>query len=236
MLKFFIPLLMALVLTVFQVTAAERKPFKNIDTNELVKETQVMPAGSGNESRHIAMTWWIPNEFWEIILERNATTSAADKKAMLNALSGISLLAVVQADVSLLGAFDYYSKEEVEEKMAISYVDAAEKKQRIAVVRSPGPDLEVVLGVFKPILAAAMGNFGDSFHFYVLNDRSVSSARVLDPYKEGVLTVELAKRSGERMRAEVEMPLNALFIPRKCPNGKEAHISWKYCPWTGEKL
>jgi hypothetical protein len=34
----------------------------------------------------------------------------------------------------------------------------------------------------------------------------------------------------------LETPLNSLFVPRTCPNGKPAHVSWKFCPWGGERL
>ena len=38
------------------------------------------------------------------------------------------------------------------------------------------------------------------------------------------------------MTARVELPINALFVPRLCSDGREAHVTWNYCPWTGERL
>ena len=214
--------------------AAEKKPIKDIDTDAFTSDTQVTPEGAGDN--HMAFVWWIPNEFWESILSRDTTTSESNKKALLDAMSGISLIAIVQADISAFGTFNFYSKEEIEQSMKLSFTDADGKKQRLLPVQTITPDLEVVLGVFKPILGAAMGNLGNNMHFYVLNDSSKSSPRLLDPYQKGQIDIQLARRDKVLMDAGIEMPINALFVPRKCPNGKDAHISWVYCPWTGQRL
>jgi hypothetical protein len=223
-----------MVVAVTFAMAAEKRLIKDIDTDEITSETQISPKGSRDD--HIALIWWIPNEFWESILARDTTTSETDKKAMLDTMSGVSLLAVVQADVSPLGAFKFYSKEEIEKKMVVSYTDIGGSTQKLSTMQTITPDLEIVLSVFKPILGAAMGNLGSNLHFYVLNDTSESSPGLIDPYLEGIINVQLAKRNGDIMTGDIELPLNSLFIPRKCPNGKDAHISWKYCPWTGKKL
>lgn len=231
--KLFIAVMMVSMVATYSL-AAERKPIKEIDTDEFTSDTQVTPKGAGGN--HAALAWWIPNEFWESILSRDTTTSASDKKAMLDAMAGVSLIAVVQADITALGAFKFYSKEEIEKNMILSFSDAGGKKQRLSPMQTIDADLKVVLGVFKPILGAAMGNLGNNMHFYVLSDKSKSSSRVLDPYRKGQINIQLAKRDNGLMDASIELPINALFVPRKCPNGKDAHISWKYCPWTGKKL
>lgn len=223
-----------IVLAVTCAMAAEKKPVKDVDSDAFTSDTQISLIGTGDD--HMAIAWWIPNEFWESILSRDTTTSETDKKAMLDAMSGISLLAVIQADITPFGAFKFYSKEEIEKKMLVSFTDAGGKRQRLSPMQTINPDLEIILGVFKPLLGATMGNLGNNMHFYVLNDKSKSSLRLLDPYGKGLISIQLAKRNDDLMTADIEMPLNSLFVPRKCPNGKDAHISWKYCPWTGKRL
>jgi hypothetical protein len=230
--KLLIPCILALNVTC--AMALDPKPIGEVDTDALTTETQVMPLQAGDD--HFALAWWIPVEFWEAILARDPTTSQADKAAMLDALSQVSLLAVVQADISHFGAFDFYSKAEIEQDLGISYTDAAGGVRAVTLLKRVAPDLQVILSTFTPLLGAAMGNLGNNMHFYVLEDSSPSSRRTLDPYREGIITIEFAKRNGDPMSADIEMPLNSLFIPRKCPNGKDAHVSWKYCPWTGVKL
>lgn len=231
--RLFIAIMMTALVSTFTL-AAERKPIEEIDANAFTSDTQVTASGAGDN--HIALAWWMPVEFWESIFAKDATTSEAAEKSVLDAMSGVSLMAVVQADISTLGAFDFYAKEEIEERMKLSYVDSDGKKHSLSPVDRIDPDLEVVLGTFKPILTAAMGNLGDNMHFYVLNDRADSSTRLLDPYRQGKIDIHIATKDDLSMYATIEMPINALFVPRKCPNGKDAHVSWGYCPWSGTKL
>lgn len=214
--------------------AATRRSIADVATDDLTTDTQVTPSGSGDS--HVAVCWWVPIELWEALFSRDTTTSETDKKNMLATLRDVSMVAIVQADISAMGAFRYYSKEEIEESMTIVFVGGAGKRLRIAPIQEIDPDLEVLIGVFKPILGAAMGNLGNNMHFYVLNDRTPSGERILDPYRAGLIEFQLAKRGGELMKAEVPLPLNSLFVPRKCPNGRDAHVSWRYCPWTGKAL
>ena len=118
----------------------------------------------------------------------------------------------------------------------VIFTDADGAKHRLSPLYEINPDLQVVLSVFKPILGSALGNMGNSMHFFVLNDLRDTSERLVDPYSKGNLSFHVVKRSGDQLEANIELPLNSLFVPRKCPNGKDAHISWYYCPWTGEKL
>jgi hypothetical protein len=225
-----------IVLTVSNYsTAADKTPLRNVDIDALTIETQgFMFPEAGDD--HLAFVWWIPNEFWEATLSQDTTISKTDQDEILEALSGISLLAVIQADMTYFGAFKFYSKEEIEKQMLVSFTGVSGKRQKISLKQTLNPDLEILLGALNPILGAAMGNMGDNFHFYVLNDKSNFSYRLLNPYRKGQLNVQLAKRNDELMIGSLEMPLNSLFIPRKCPNGKNAHISWKFCPWTGIRL
>lgn len=214
--------------------AAEKKPVIAIDEDALTSETQLSLKGTGDD--HMAFVWWIPNEFWEKVLSSDASIGETEKNAMLQAMSGISLLAVVQANISEFGAFEFFSKEQIEKDMKLVYIGADGKKQNVSIVKAIDPTLEVLLGVFKPILGAAMGSMGNSMHFFVLNDKVKSTNRLLNPYEKGKIDIQLKKKESVFMNTSIEFPLNSLYVPRICPNGKEAHISWSYCPWTGKRL
>lgn len=216
------------------ILGAEKKPLQSIDIDELIKETQV--SFKTQNTHHAALVWWIPLEFWNVSFDKDVTLSDQQKKTMIDALSGISLLAVVQADISTLGSFQYYTKEEIEQNMSISVTAVDGKQQRLEPMQKINPDLEILLSTMKPIFGAAMGNMGTNMSFYVLNDRAPANSRLIDPYQEGVINIQLAMKTNERIASAIELPLNSFFVPRKCPNGKDAHVSWKYCPWTGTKL
>ncbi|WP_395010255.1 hypothetical protein [Undibacterium sp.] len=214
--------------------AIEKKLLKDINTSSMTAETQV--TAKGGSENHVSLVWWIPSEFWKAVLSKDVNLTEMQKTSMIEVIANISLVAVVQADVSAIGSLKYYSKEEIGKNMVLSFVDSKGKKEKLSPLQKIDSDLELVLGQFKPILGSAMGNLGNNLHFYVFNDRSQTSTRILDPYQKGQIDVQLANKDKTLLDASIELPLNALFIPRKCSNGKDAHVSWNYCPWTGQKL
>ncbi len=213
--------------------AVERKKIAAIDTDKLTTDTQVS-ASCGDD--HLNLAWWIPNEFWEATFANDHSTSDADKKQILNTMRPYSILAICQADISNFGAFNFYSKYEIENRLVLKVETPSGRVREIAPLKDIDPDLQIMLNAFKPILSAAMGNLGENLHFYVLQDTNDSGERLIDPYANGALHIQLRERDGTRLDTAIETPLNSLFVPRKCPNGKEAHVTWKFCPWTGQKL
>ncbi|MFL1406851.1 hypothetical protein ACJO2E_16055 [Marinobacter sp. M1N3S26] len=232
--KKLLPSLALILLMSTQALAVERKPLADVPTDELTEDTQVMPKGAGDD--HAAVVWWIPKEFWQAILSRDTFSSEADKQATIDAVSGVSILGVVQADITQMGAFKFYPMQEIEDTMRVTFTPEGSDPIVLKPMKELDPDLEMMLGAFRPILAGAIGNLGSNLQFFVYDDKQAGSDRLLDPYSTGTLDVDLTKRNGDAMEGTIELPLNSLFIPRKCPNGRDAHISWDYCPWSGERL
>ncbi len=228
-----IVVLLVIVLINF-MTATEKKNPKDIDIDALTTELQATLKGV--DQNHFALVWWMPYEYWDAVFTQDPSINETDKNDMLDVLKEVTLMAVVQADVSTFGAFKFYSIDEVKKRIRLSFSDQNSKKYDLELLEEIDPDLSIILSVFKPILSSAMGNLGQNMHFMVINDKTSDGHRIIDPYNSGIFSINLEDKSGNVFKAEIETPLNSLFIPRKCPNGKDAHISWKYCPWTGEKL
>ena len=222
-----------IIVAISVAEAFEKKHISMVDSDQLTNDTQISGPSGDN---HFNIVWWIPIEFWQAIFARDKTTSEFDKKKIITALKPYSLLAVCQGDISGLGAFRFYNKDEIEKSLSITFKDQNGNISRVNPLKDIDPDIKVLIGMFKPILSAAAGNMGQNFHFFVLKDYDSSGTRRMDPYSIGTIQFGLAKRSGELIETQLDFPLNSLYIPRRCPNGKEAHVTWKYCPWTGKKL
>ena len=218
---------------VYPVSALDKRLLPEIDTNQLTENTQISAPSGDN---HINFLWWIPIEFWEAAFSQDNTTSEVEKKQILDILKPYSLLAVCQADISDLGAFAFYGKEIIEENIQITFKPDEGELTTLNIVDRVKPEVQILLNIFKPILSSAMGSMGENFHFFVLKDFDNSGNRHLDPYSPGTLEFHLKMHNGERLNAQLVFPLDSLYIPRICPNGKVALASWTYCPWTGEKL
>jgi hypothetical protein len=213
----------------------DKKPAKDVNLGELVREVQLFV---GSSERQVNVVWWVPVEYWETAFSQNSESNSFDIQEITKLMNPYFMLAVVQSDISPFGVFNYYSKEKVSQGMSVGIINANGDTSRVL----PLPDLEItedmnlLLENLKPMLRSAMGNLGGNFHFFVFSDRNEDGTRKMDPYKSGKMEVHLESSGGNVLEGNFETPLNSLFIPRVCPNGKPAHVSWKYCPWTGEKL
>lgn len=222
------------LLSIGNAFALEKKSILEVTTDQLIVDTQISPKGLTDD--HTAVVWWVPQEFWDSTFARDPSIGEKDKAAMRDALKGVSLLGIVQADMSRLGSFKFYPKEDIERHLRISYTDGGGVKNTVELVSDINPDLTVLLGAIKPILAQAMGNMGENLHFFVLKDMDSQGQRMINPYKPGSLRVSLEELGGADIVSDIPLPLNSLFVPRKCPNGRDANVTWAYCPWSGEKL
>jgi hypothetical protein len=213
--------------------AIQRRIITEINTDALIKETQVQAACPGD---CLGLVWWIPQEFWQATMGQDPT---ADKKAtqpVLDALRPFSLVAVCQADISPMGAFTFYQENDVRQGLRVMFSPGDGPAAEVTPLAEPPAEVGALIGYFKPLLKAAMGQMGEHFHFFVLPNENSDGGRMIDPYKKQKLEIELTRSTGEKLPVQIEMPLDSLHVPRKCPNGKDAHISWAYCPWTGKKL
>lgn len=216
------------------LAAAEKKPILEVEQDAMLVDTQ--PEVLGVPADHFTVYWWIPHEFWQVSFAHDEALTDAAREQLLESMDNVSVLAVVQADIGLLGNFDFYPKEEIKRNVALSFTGADGQAQRLPLLEVVDPELQLFLDGMKPILSASMGPMGENFHFFVLSDDTETGERTLNPYEEGKITIELLTRDEERMKSELYLPLNSLFVPRKCPNGRDAHVTWKFCPWTGQPL
>jgi len=234
MYKFVLPFLLASFLCVYvsNVAALEKVPLDEVQLNKFIEDTQrQMPATGQN---HVALVWWVPLEYWISVVERDLDISDAQRETIFLSLKNISLLAAVQADLSESGELEFYSKETIQEDLVVKFRDSVADNKVITPIKNLDPNLSSLLNQIAPLLGAAMGNLGNNFHFFVFDDFEDGN-RIMDPYEEGVLSIDLKSNTDFEMNTEIEMPLNSLYFPRMCPNGKEAHVSWKYCPWSGKE-
>ena len=207
--------------------SAQVVPINELSTDELSEETQQVPPNTPDD--YYALTWWLPYEWWATLMEE-------DSEEMLAQLKPYTVIAMVEADIGPLGSFTYYSERDVAKTLAVSFVDPDGNRTPLEIVDDVPSDLALLIAMMKPVISAAMGNMGESLHFFVLDDQTSMGSRIADPYGNGSLEVSFVDHKDRSWSTQTPFPLNSLFIPRMCPNGKPAHVSWSYCPWTGTKL
>lgn len=217
------------------VSALEKKDIRDVDLNKLILETQASETKLSETDNGIHLVWWVPTEYWEAALS-NQRLSPEQKKQAIDLLKPYAIFGIVQANVSPSGAFEFYSKNQIAQNLTIKRLKTDSNK---VMELDPNQDISNDVASFfsqvKPILTAAMGEMGKNFHFFFVEDNA--KERILSPYESGQILVELSNSSGAKITPLVlETPLNSLYVPRICPNGKEAEVSWQFCPWDGTKL
>jgi len=156
---------------------------------------------------------------------------------VLDTLQPYSVIAIVQADISDFGAFTFYGEERIANGMLVEHIDEHGSRTVIPHDEGASPDVTILLNQMVPVLAAVMGNMGENFYFFPLPNFDAAENRLISPYEKGTIRVTLDTRENSAKSViEIQLPLDALHIPRLCANGKPAHVSWTHCPWGGEKL
>lgn len=210
--------------------AIDQKDLKDVDISEMTRETQKTLHTDG-----VHLVWWIPPEYWAASIQNDQSMGADHRKALMDIMEKYSMLAIVQAEVTPFGSFSFYDRDAIIKGLKIEVVDGKDRKSIKPLEKVP-EELELLLKVLSPILEAALGNMGKNLNFFVLADR-VKGDRLMSPYGHNTLSITLTSKQGNVLGpAAFEMPLDALYVPRKCPNGKSAHVSWVVCPWDGTAL
>lgn len=217
--------------TVENTSAAPvRKALHQVVVDDLVGDTQVLRT----DTYGLTQAWWIPLEFWQASLGRINPQLVQQVETVLGEYS---IVAVVQADVSALGGFVFYSREEIQPRLAVTWQRSGVTPRALQMVPNPNLAVRSLVQQLTPLLGRSMGEMGRNLQFFVLADRDEQGQRIVNPYEPGLLTIHLtASETQPAVALNLDLPLNALFEPRYCANGKPAHITWRFCPWDGKPL
>src|SRR5215813_1615310 len=214
------------------VLGGERRAPKDVPLNKLRHETQQQHAAPG----FVDFVWWVPPEYWEATVVQQEVRTGIQREALVEVLRPVFMVVIAQADIAL-GALNFFTEAQTRKGLVMTYTRPHGVLMTLQPLDALSPALEALQQMFRPLLSAAAGNLGKNMWFFTYSDVDASGNRVVSPFEPGELQIALASRSGAiRSTFHVEFPLNALFVPRRCANGKPAHISWKYCPWDGTPL
>jgi len=210
------------------IQAVERKSPDEVSLDALVQDSQVMVSGPNS----MDLIWYIPFEMWEASFSQDKFMSDVQRSEMLMALQPFFMVATVQSDIGVFGNFEFFEK-----KHQLKVID---ETGDVAILKPLDPlpsSVESMVQFLVPFMAASFGEFGGSMRFQVYEARNSDGEVLLSPYDTGVVQVDLFDSEGApRSSVSIELPIDALHVPRICPNGRPAHVSWNYCPWDGSEL
>ena len=197
-----------------------------VDMEALISDTQ----RTTPDNDRMSLVWWMPEEFWRISFAQEKALTAEGVEDMLKALRPYTLIAVVDGKIGPMGGVTFKSEAEVRKE--IVFIDTAGKEHRPLAEDAINQDVQLLLGVMKPMLGNMLGPMGESMYFFAFPARSESGKALADPLGEGALTLRLGDES-----YDWKLPLGSLMPAKMCPKDKEIlNGAWSYCPWHGDKL
>jgi hypothetical protein len=197
-----------------------------LDPQAIIKETQQMSHPPGG----MTMTWWIPVQFWEATVSNDPRVTPASAEAIVKALSGYTMVAVMDARVGALGSMEYTPAATLATEVSIK--DAAGNLYAPVAEDQIEGDARTFLAMMRPFLSNMLGALGQNMQFLVFPARGKNGQAIADATRDGVFYVEVGK-SEFRWR----LPLGSVLPRKTCPVCKESLSgAYKYCPYDGTKL
>jgi hypothetical protein len=195
------------------------KPFK-VSTTDLTQELQKHTRGDG-----FKLVWWIPNEFW---MASSGKPGSMD--ALIAALDPYTLVAIIDGQMSPLGAITYKPEEEIRKNVQI--FDVSGKAYAPLDSNSISGDVSNVISMIKPLLSNAMGEMGKNFVFLVFPKKGKDGKPIANPTGTGRFHVKVGEEN-----FFYRLPLAALSPKLKCKNDSELFPSnYLFCPYHGTSL
>lgn len=215
------------------VGAVERLPIEAVNLDALISETQK----EVNQPNGFGLVWFMPETVFVRLLSDGGQIPRNQLAEVRSLLKGKCVVAIVRAHVSSFGTFAFFDESTVRRGTKITIQKPSLEPIPMHQLDDIPPDLTLILNVMKPVLANALGPMGKNIHFYVFKNTAPDGTRIYDPYKDEKVHISFAKMGRlPATKATYDTICDSLFKPRLCKNGKRAHVTWKYDPWSGEKL
>jgi hypothetical protein len=194
------------------------------DMQQLVQETQQM----SHESEHLALVWWIPQEFWETSLNANPNVTPAARKQMLSALEDFQIVALFRARAGANGLTEVPPKEDM---LANARFDLNGKTIEPLDPAKISAGAQALVATIKPLLGGMLGQLGQGMQLVVYPSK-LDGKRLIDPNKPGGFQYTFYDQ-----RFHWRLPLASLLPKKMDPTTKEEFPgNFDFNPYTGGKL
>lgn len=205
---------------------AQRLDISRVDMNDLLAETQINAGGSDTLELHL----WLPLEFWKVSMSQDPSIDKGQVNDFLKVLEPYTMVAVVDGRFGLFGSIVYEELDTIRDNYRM--MDKDGKLYAPLKEESLNDEVQLLLGMFKPMMSSMLGQMGQNLQFFVFNNQDENGDRIFSPYVENSTRVQYKGKV-----RKWKTPFGALLKKKKCPVDEELHNgAWEYCPYHGEKL
>ncbi len=199
---------------------------QNVDVAKLVEETQQVKMGN----KHVAVVWWIPNEYWEKSFKDDPTVTEEMTKEFIEVFNEYLMLAVIDSDLGPFGGVKNKDVDSIKNNIRVILSDQT--------ILKPLPEEKIsgdasnFISMIKPMFTKMMGQFGSGMNFILFRGVDEDGKRLLDPGVENRFEVNLYAE-----KFSFRLPLGSLLPDKYDPETGEIFPgNYNYNPYTGVEL
>lgn len=223
--RFCLALLLLLTLP-HAALAADALPPERVKVNELTQDLQ----RSSQVADSLDLIWWIPAEFWDVVMADEKDMSAQTRKEFADLFRSYTIVAAVKGKIGSFGVTDFESESDLRGKLRIQ--DATGKAHEPIAANKVDRRLSMLIQVMRPMFKNLLGEMGDNMQFYVFPGKGADGKRMADPVGNGSFKVSLGSEA-----YAYRLPLGSLLVPQRDPSTGEIFPgSYRFNPYTGTEL
>lgn len=212
-----------LLMALCQMMAADRLPLDKVSLTGFLSEIQ----RNHSENGRTLMSFYFSKEYWQVSLGQNGKLPKRQVDEMVKSLDGQLMICLVDMTVSELGVMKFRDKAEIASRLRVT---SRRNNTEHTLKPVESDESNALIGILGSGFARGMGKLGEGMAMVMYKLEGDDDTR-FSVYEKSEISV-----SYDQYNLNFQAPVDALFVPRVLKNGKSAHVSWLFDPWTGEKI
>jgi len=183
----------------------------------------------------IAIVQWVPDEWWQLTLERAGVPDARIKE-VLELFEAYTFFIVIHGKISSLGLPSFSS--EVNIRQHLFLIDEADESYQPIEDENISSGVRNAIIMIKPIFSNMLGRMGENMNFFFFTSKTKKGGKICQAKQKGSFSICFKDMpEAEDQVFQWTLPLNSLVPCAMCPKcTKEVRGTWSYCPWCGTAL
>ncbi len=224
-------ILVLILLSYVMLIAKTCQAREDYDLIGFMNECQKMSTDPGI----IAIVQWIPDEWWQLTLER-AEVPEERIKEVLELFEPYTAFIVIHGKISSLGLPSFSSEVNIRQHLLL--IDEADEFYRPIEDENISSGVRNAIIMIKPIFSNMLGRMGENMNFFFFTSKTKKGEKICQAKKKGSFSICFKDMlEVEDQVFKWTLPLNSLVpftLCSKCT--KELKGVWSYCPWCGTPL
>lgn len=200
---------------------AQKNPYS---LNEITYDLMIVDH-SGSD---MAFVWWMPPEYWQILIEKQAEDTDENIQSFFEAFDGHVVFAALKGEIKPNTGVEFRSLNEINENLI--FTDASGNRYFPLDPEDTDYRMQMLFAVLKPAFSNMLGQYGQNIQFIVfdLEGESVPPK----PTDKGRFYIKFFESD-----YSFRLPVGVFLPPNYCPvDGEMLRGDWNYCPYHGNRL